>query len=68
MVERVLDLFEGDVEPKTLYRACWAARWLMVLPYEVSDLLSHNTHKGSHGKQIESVLQIKVNHNEIYFH
>ena len=68
MAERGLDLFEGDVEPKTLHRACWAARWLMVLPSGVSDLLGHNNHKGGHGRQTEPVPQIKTNHNELYFH
>ena len=32
VVEHGVDLFDGDVEPKTLHRACWAAQWLMVLP------------------------------------
>ena len=27
MAEHGLDLFDGDVEPKTLHRACWAAQW-----------------------------------------
>ena len=68
MAERGLDLFEGDIESKTLHWACWAARWLMVPPSKVSDLLSHNTHKGGRGRQTELVPQIKTNHNELYFH
>ena len=43
VVELEVDLFDGDVEPKTLHRACWAAQWLMVLPFRISDLLGHNT-------------------------
>ena len=61
-------VFDRDVEPKTLHRACWAARWLTVPPSEVSDLLGQNTHKESHGRQTESVPQIRTNYNEFYFH
>jgi hypothetical protein len=58
-------VFDGDVEPKTVHRACWTARWLMVPLSEVSDLLSRNTHKESHGSQTKSMSQIRTNHNEL---
>ena len=43
--EHGLDLFEGNVESKTLHQACWAALWLMVLPFRVSNLLGRNTQR-----------------------
>ena len=60
MVERGVDLFDGDVEPKTLHRACWAAQWLMVLSSGISDLPGHNAYKDSYGRQVKSALRIKT--------
>ena len=41
---------------------------LMVPPSEISDLLGHNTHKESHGRQTEPMSQIRTKHNKLYFH
>ena len=51
VVERGLDLFNGDVEPKTLHRACWATQWLMVHSYWIADLSGPNTHKEGYNRK-----------------
>ena len=60
VVERGVDLFDGDVEPKTLHRTCWAAQWMMVLSSGIFDLPGHNAYKDSCGRQVKSASQIKT--------
>ena len=60
VVERGVDLFDGDVEPKTLHRACWATQWLMVLSSGISDQPGHNAYKDNCGRQVKSAPRIKT--------
>jgi hypothetical protein len=58
----------GMLSPKFYTGLVGLSNELMVPPSEVSDLLGHNTHKESHGRQTESIPQIKTKHNKSYFH
>ena len=58
----------GMLSPKFYTGFVGLPNELMVPPSEVSDLLGHNTHKESHGRQIESILQISTKHNKPYFY
>ena len=69
VVECGVDLFDGDVEPKTPHWACWAVQWLMVhSSWIIADLPDPNTHQGGRSRQTESIPQIKTKHNKLCFH